>query len=41
VVGEYLRRHAQGAARSTRRIINRAMKVLSEEDQEGIRTLLA
>ena len=40
VVAEYLRRHAQGAARSTRRIIKRAIKVLSEGEREEIRALL-
>ena len=40
VVAEYLRRHAQGAGRSTRRIIKRAIKVLSEEEREEIRALL-
>jgi len=40
VVAEYLRRHAREAGRSTRRIIKRVMKVLPEEEQEGIRTLL-
>jgi len=40
VVAEYLRRHARGAGRSTRRIIKRAMKVLSEEERERICALL-
>jgi len=40
VVAEYLRRHVQGAGRSTRRIIKRAIKVLSEVEREEIRALL-
>ena len=40
MVAEYLRRHAQGAGRSARRIIKRAIKVLSEEEREEIRALL-
>ena len=35
----YLRRHAPGANRHTRRIIKQAMKVLPDEDQEAIRAL--
>ena len=41
VVGDYLRRHARGAGRSTRRIIKRAMKVLPDEEKERIRALLS
>ena len=40
VVAEYLRRHAKEAPRSTRRIIKRAIKVLSEGEREEIRALL-
>jgi len=40
VVTEHLRRHAQGAGRSTRRIIKRAIRVLSEGEREEIRALL-
>ena len=40
VVAEYLRRHARGAGRSTRRIIKRALKVVPDEEKEKIRALL-
>lgn len=40
VVADYLRRYARGARRSTRRIIKRAMKVLSDEENEEILALL-
>ena len=36
----YLRRHARGASRSTRRIVKQAMKVLPHEEQEALRALL-
>ena len=39
-VAGYLRRHAQGVGRSTRRIVRQAMKVLPGEEQEMIRALL-
>ena len=39
-LADYLRRHAPGAGKPTRRIIKRAMKVLPAEEQEAIRGLL-
>ena len=40
VVAAYLYRHARSAIRSTRRIVNQAMKVLPNKEQEAIRALL-
>jgi 3-methyladenine DNA glycosylase AlkD len=39
-VAGYLRRHASGASRPTRRIIRQAMKVLPDEEREAVQTLL-
>jgi 3-methyladenine DNA glycosylase AlkD len=39
-VADYLRRHAQGANRHTRRIVKQAMKKLPLKEQEVLRTLL-
>jgi len=39
-VADYLRRHAPGAGRSTRRIIKQAMKVLPEDDRQALLRLL-
>lgn len=40
VVAGYLRRHAQGASRHTRRIVKQAMKKLPDEEEEAIQVLL-
>jgi len=39
-VAGYLRRHAPGASRPTRRIVKQAMKALPDEEQEAIQALL-